>query len=115
MLIFSFSGKDLHWYARDKKANEADLEAAREEIRRIKEEEEQAMREALGLAPKRSDRPRGNRLDKHEYNELIKRGSTADDLGGGHAEAARVQGLGFARYGYNTRIIQFLTMLSDTG
>lgn len=73
------------------------MEAAKEEIKRIKEEEEQAMREALGLAPKRSSRPQGNRLDKHEFQELVKRGSTAEDLGAGHAEAAHVQGLGFAR------------------
>lgn len=73
------------------------MEAAKEEIKRIKEEEEQAMREALGLAPKRSNHPQGNRLDKHEFSELVKRGSTAEDLGAGHAEAARVQGLGFAR------------------
>ncbi|TVU04547.1 hypothetical protein EJB05_47661 [Eragrostis curvula] len=52
------------------------------------------MREALGLAPKRSNRPQGNRLDKHEYAELVKRGSTAEDMGAGHAEAAQVQGLG---------------------
>lgn len=70
----------------------------KEEIQRIKEEEEQAMREALGLAPKRSNRPQGNRLDKHEFSELVKRGSTAEDLGAGHAEAARVHGLGFSRY-----------------
>lgn len=87
-------GKDLHWYARDKKAAALDLEAAKEEIRRIKEEEEQLMREALGLAPKRTTFPQGNRIDKHEYAELTKRGSAADDLGGGHAEAAQVQGLG---------------------
>lgn len=90
-------GKDLHWYARDKKSKDADMEAAKEEIRRIKEEEEQAMREALGLAPKRSTKPQGNRLDKHEFSELVKRGSTAEDLGAGHAEAAHVQGLGFAK------------------
>ncbi|XXG65062.1 hypothetical protein AAC387_Pa05g2859 [Persea americana] len=89
-------GKDLHWYTRDKKS-ELDTEAAQEEIKRIKEEEEQAMREALGLAPKRSNRSQGNRLDKHEFSELVKRGSTAEDLGAGHAEAARVQGLGFSR------------------
>ncbi|KAM0946194.1 putative multiple myeloma tumor-associated protein [Dioscorea sansibarensis] len=87
-------GKDLHWYNRDKKSSAADAEAAKEEIKRIKEEEEQAMREALGLAPKRATRPHGNRLDKHEYAELVKRGSTAEDLGAGHAEAAQVQGLG---------------------
>lgn len=90
-------GKDLHWYSRDKKAESLNLEAAKEEIRRIKEEEEQAMREALGLAPKRSSRPQGNKLDKHEFSELVKRGSTAEDLGAGHAEAAQVQGLGFSR------------------
>ncbi|BAT99060.1 hypothetical protein VIGAN_10043800 [Vigna angularis var. angularis] len=90
-------GKDLFWYARDKKSQNAEMEAAKEEIKRIKEEEEQAMREALGLAPKRANRPQGNRLDKHEFSELVKRGSTAEDLGAGHAEAARVQGLGFSR------------------
>ncbi|OVA10005.1 Kinase phosphorylation domain [Macleaya cordata] len=90
-------GKDLHWYTRDKKSQMADMEAAKAEIQRIKEEEEQAMREALGLAPKRSNRPQGNRLDKHEFSELVKRGSTAEDLGAGHAEAAQVQGLGFSR------------------
>lgn len=52
------------------------------------------MREALGLAPKRTTQPHRNRIDKHEYAELIKRGSAAEDLGGGHAEAAQVQGLG---------------------
>ncbi|KAG5059484.1 hypothetical protein JHK87_000513 [Glycine soja] len=90
-------GKDLFWYTRDKKSQNAEMEAAKEEIKRIKEEEEQAMREALGLAPKCSNHPQGNRLDKHEFSELVKRGSTAEDLGAGHAEAARVQGLGFAR------------------
>lgn len=90
-------GKDLHWYAKDKKSKDADMEAAKEEIRRIKEEEEQAMREALGLAPKRAPKPQGSKLDKHEFSELIKRGSTAEDLGAGHAEAAHVKGLGFAK------------------
>jgi hypothetical protein len=91
-LWLSLTGKDLLWYTRDKTSGTED--AMKEEIRRVKEEEEQAMREALGLAPKRSSRPKGNRLDKHEYAELIKRGSTAEDLGAGHAEAAQVQGLG---------------------
>lgn len=74
------------------------MAAAKEEIKRIKEQEEQAMREALGLAPKRSVQTQGNRLDKHEFKELVKRGSTAEDLGAGHAEAANIQGLGFSRY-----------------
>ncbi|KAF7108824.1 hypothetical protein CFC21_109213 [Triticum aestivum] len=92
-------GKDLLWYTRDKQSDSED--AMKEEIRRVKEEEEQAMREALGLAPKRSSRPKGNRLDKHEYAELIKRGSTAEDLGAGHAEAAQVQGLGLYKAPHN--------------
>lgn len=90
-------GKDLHWYTREKGSMSADMEAAKEEIKRIKEEEEQAMREALGLAPKHANRHQGNRLDKHEFSELVKRGSTAEDVGEGHAEAAHVHGLGFSR------------------
>ncbi|PRQ24143.1 putative kinase phosphorylation domain-containing protein [Rosa chinensis] len=90
-------GKDLHWYNKDKKTWSAEMDAAKDEIKRIKEEEDQAMREALGLAPKRANRAQGNRLDKHEFSELVKRGSTAEDLGEGHAEAAHVHGLGFSR------------------
>ncbi|KAL5568621.1 hypothetical protein UlMin_025196 [Ulmus minor] len=90
-------GKDLNWYARDKGSRNADMEAAKEEIKRIKEEEEQAMREALGLAPKRASRPQGSRLDKQEYSELVKRGSTVEDVSAGHAEAAHVHGLGFSK------------------
>ncbi|OAY39041.1 multiple myeloma tumor-associated protein 2 homolog [Manihot esculenta] len=90
-------GKDLHWYARGKNSESSGKDALQDEIKRIKEEEEQAMREALGLAPKRASRSQGNRLDKHEFSELVKRGSTAEDLGAGHAEAARVDGLGFSR------------------
>lgn len=89
-------GKDLHWYTRDKKGKGSD-DALKEEIQRVKEEEEQAMREALGLAPKRESRPQGNRLDKHEMSELVKRSSTAEDVGSGHAEAAWVHGLGFSK------------------
>ncbi|XP_062009537.1 uncharacterized protein LOC133726082 [Rosa rugosa] len=90
-------GKDLHWYNRDKKTWSAEMDAAKEEIKRIKEEEDQAMREALGLAPKRANRAQGNQLDKHEFSELVKRGSTAEDFGEGHAEAANIHGLGFSR------------------
>ncbi|PRQ52911.1 putative kinase phosphorylation domain-containing protein [Rosa chinensis] len=90
-------GKDLHWYNRDKKTWSAEMVAAKEEIQRIKEEEDQAMREALGLAPKRANQAQGNRLDKHEFSELVKRGSTAEDLGERHAEAAHIHGLGFSR------------------
>ncbi|CAK7325213.1 unnamed protein product [Dovyalis caffra] len=97
-VVLFLEWKDLHWYARDKKSGGSNADALKEEIKRIKEEEEQSMREALGLAPKRSSRPQGNRLDKHEYTELVKRGSTVEDMGAGHADAARVDGLGFSRY-----------------
>lgn len=95
--IFIYLGKDLFWYTKDKNG-ENSADALKEEVRRVKEEEEQAMREALGLAPKRAKRAQGNRLDKHEYAELVKRTSTAEDLGAGHAEAAQVQGLGLYKY-----------------
>ncbi|KAK8689504.1 hypothetical protein V6N13_088220 [Hibiscus sabdariffa] len=42
----------------------SDADVLKDEIRRVKEEEEHAMREALGLTPKRSSQPQGNRLDK---------------------------------------------------
>lgn len=87
----------MFWYNRDKKSEGTEQDALKAEIQKVKEEEEQLMREALGLAPKRSNRPQGNRLDKHEFSELVKRGSTAEDLGAGHAEAAQVHGLGFDR------------------
>ncbi|KAL9253631.1 Multiple myeloma tumor-associated protein 2-like protein [Drosera capensis] len=90
-------GKDLFWYSKDKYSGGMDQDALKAEIQKVKEEEEQLMREALGLAPKRASLPQGNRLDEHEFSELVKRGSTAEDLGAGHAEAAQVQGLGFSR------------------
>ncbi|KAI3470650.1 hypothetical protein Pfo_027313 [Paulownia fortunei] len=54
------------------------------------------MREALGLPPMHPTKPQGNRLDKHEFAELVKRGSTVEDLGAGHAEAAE-RALNFGR------------------
>eukprot|EP01018_Ginkgo_biloba_P013018 Gb_28736 [translate_table: standard] len=90
-------GKDLHWYVRDKKSGSSTSDAKKEEVQRIKEEEERAMREILGLAPKRENRPQGNRLDKREAAELLKKGVSAEDLAPGYAEGERVQGLGFAR------------------
>lgn len=62
------------------------------------------MREALGLAPKQSSRPQGNRLGRHEFEELVKRGSTVEDMGAGHSEAAWVHGIDFARYKNNQSI-----------
>ncbi|KAJ4802308.1 Multiple myeloma tumor-associated protein 2 [Rhynchospora pubera] len=106
-------GKDLFWYTRDKSGENSE-DALKEEIRRVKEEEEQAMREALGLAPKRAKRAQGNRLDKHEYAELVKRGSTAEDLGAGHAEAAQVQGLGLYKAPRNEESSSMQGQLQET-
>ncbi|KAK8580814.1 hypothetical protein V6N13_143872 [Hibiscus sabdariffa] len=55
------------------------------------------MREALGRAPKRSYQPQGSCLGKHELSEVVKRGSTAEGLVVGHAEAAQVDSLCFSR------------------
>ncbi|KAK0592748.1 hypothetical protein LWI29_024680 [Acer saccharum] len=65
------------------------------------------MKEALGLAPKHASKPQGNRLDKHELSELVKRGSTAEDVGAGHAEAAWVHGVGFARLLVSKKFLGF--------
>lgn len=89
-------GKDLTWYARDKTSDLSAEEAVKAEIKKIKEEEEQAMRELLGLAPKREKRFQGNRLDKQETAELFKRGKTEEDLAPDYAKGERIQGLGFA-------------------
>lgn len=91
--MLSIAGKDLHWYAKGN-TKEAEI-AAREEIARIKEEEEQLMREALGLAPKREKKPQGCNIDKHEAAELFKKG-VKDESAPDHAVGERVEGLGFA-------------------
>lgn len=101
----------MFWYSKDKHTQGLEQAALKEEIQRVKEEEEQLMSEALGLAPQRSNRPQGNRLDKHEFSELVKRGSTAEDLGGGHADAAKVDGLGFARYGHCLNHLAYIDLL----
>ncbi|KAG0614675.1 hypothetical protein M758_6G195100 [Ceratodon purpureus] len=90
-------GKDLMWYARDttQTADEA-AALAREEIERVKQEEEEAMREALGLAPRRDNKPRVNRLDKREQEELLKRSKAGEEVDKPYAQGERVQGLGFA-------------------
>lgn len=66
------------------------------------------MREAFGLAAKSSSQPQCNRLDKHEFEELVKRGSTVEDMGAGHSEAAWVHGIDFSRYKNNQVFIQSL-------
>ncbi|KAH7427100.1 hypothetical protein KP509_10G030400 [Ceratopteris richardii] len=89
-------GKDLTWYAREHDGDLDAEEALKAEIRKVKEEEEQAMRELLGLAPKKEKRIQGSRLNKQETAELFKRGKTEEDLAPGYTKGERVQGLGFA-------------------
>ncbi|MCO5570099.1 hypothetical protein L7F22_023815 [Adiantum nelumboides] len=89
-------GKDLTWYAKDQKGNVDAEEALKAEIKKVKEEEEQAMRELLGLAPRRAKRIQGSILDKQETAELFKRGNVEEELAPGYSKGERVQGLGFA-------------------
>lgn len=56
----------------------------------MKDEEEQLMREALGLAPKRAQRPSGH-IEKKDAEQLFKREKQEEEARGGE----RVQGLGF--------------------
>jgi ubiquitin len=84
------------WYARDKQTAAEAAQAAREEIEKVKQEEEEAMRELLGLAPRREVRPRGSHLDKREQEELFKRGKAAEEVDPTYAQGERVQGLGYA-------------------
>ena len=56
------------------------------------------MQEALGLAARRDNKPRVNRLDKREQEELLKRSKAGEELDKPYAQGERVQGLGFAPY-----------------
>ena len=49
--------KDIHWYSRDVQASDAERadQERKEEIRKLKEAEEDALAIALGLAPKKRD------------------------------------------------------------
>ena len=67
----------LHWYAKDKQSKDMHMDASKEEMRMIKEEDDKAMRETLSLAPKCAAKSQGSNIDKNEFSELIKRGSTA--------------------------------------
>uniref|UniRef100_A0A7R9U9X6 Multiple myeloma tumor-associated protein 2-like N-terminal domain-containing protein n=1 Tax=Pinguiococcus pyrenoidosus TaxID=172671 RepID=A0A7R9U9X6_9STRA len=80
-------GRDLQWWSKAKGG--ADVER-REEIRKAQEADEDAMNEALGLAPVRRARATP-RLEEHEVKTLLARGEGAerDEL-----YTERVSGLG---------------------
>eukprot|EP01116_Phalansterium_solitarium_P003118 TRINITY_DN1371_c0_g2_i1.p1 TRINITY_DN1371_c0_g2~~TRINITY_DN1371_c0_g2_i1.p1 ORF type:complete len:232 (+),score=87.39 TRINITY_DN1371_c0_g2_i1:109-804(+) len=83
--------KPQWWYkeASQPKAGSVARQGA-EELARIKAEEEQLMKEALGLAPKRRKIQAGTGLEKHEFVELCRRGQMErDDL-----DTDRVGGVG---------------------
>lgn len=94
------TGKDLTWYAKGKAgtpSQESREEQRRAELQRVKEEEEAAMAEMLGLArPKKRAPPAGGAgLEKREREELFKRGQAADAVGEQFAQGERIKGVGF--------------------
>ncbi|KAG6556253.1 hypothetical protein Mapa_002194 [Marchantia paleacea] len=85
-------GKDLYWYTKD----HASDGATKDEIKRIQEEEEDDMKEMLGLAPRKIKRPQSSQLDKREVEDLLKKGKSGEELAPSYVDGERVQGLGFA-------------------
>ena len=92
------NGKDLDWYARGKK--DEHLDELKEERRRIKEQEEDMMRQRLGLAPLKRKEATEVRLDQHEVKALLQRGGKRDlenesaEKGDERFDDERVGGLG---------------------
>ncbi|KAL1306391.1 hypothetical protein AAFC00_005098 [Neodothiora populina] len=97
-------GRDLNWYAKgdvdsqDQQKTEA--EKRKEEIRKIKEKEEDEMRKALGLPPiERGETnanlmPLGSGKDAKDVQKIIKESMQSDE-----AEEENGKGLGFGTYG----------------
>ena len=90
-------GKDILWYTREKEkdggAQMSDADRAKAEIAAIKAAEEQSMAEALGLKPRTEHHVTHATLEKHEMDELLRRGTTKDERTD-DVDAARVKGLG---------------------
>uniref|UniRef100_A0A7S0N389 Multiple myeloma tumor-associated protein 2-like N-terminal domain-containing protein n=1 Tax=Pyramimonas obovata TaxID=1411642 RepID=A0A7S0N389_9CHLO len=84
--------KDILWYTREKGDAGSSLD---EEKRAIKEQEEQLMREALGLAPKR-ERKAKSTMDQKEYEEFLRGGAEEEP---DRENPDRVKGLGNSRLG----------------
>lgn len=82
-------GKDLQWYAKAKPTSaETQRLERQEEIRRIKEAEEEALAEALGFKVDRKVKPEGG-VSQEELASALK--DEGDNVGG-------VEGLGYGRY-----------------
>lgn len=74
------------------KGGPAPPSAAQAEREALKKQEQEALREALGLAPP-SLRGSTKSLEKHEMDELFKKGTTEHDM---YTSESRVAGLGYA-------------------
>eukprot|EP01025_Chloroclados_australasicus_P012948 TRINITY_DN16195_c0_g1_i1.p2 TRINITY_DN16195_c0_g1~~TRINITY_DN16195_c0_g1_i1.p2 ORF type:complete len:275 (+),score=21.41 TRINITY_DN16195_c0_g1_i1:209-1033(+) len=68
-------GKDVYWYTRDKQKE--DDTAHQDELRAVKEREEQLMAEALGLKPKAMAASK-RRLDSEDMTKLLGRSGDAN-------------------------------------
>lgn len=87
-------GRDLLWYTRQG-GEGGEAAALRDELQRVKQEEDRQMREALGLAPREepaAPAPPAPRLASHEVAQLLERGRD----GGAQDDADRVRGVGHA-------------------
>ncbi|OLL22364.1 putative mannosyl-oligosaccharide glucosidase [Neolecta irregularis DAH-3] len=85
-------GKDLEWFNKKKDGNLSKEEIRREEIRKIKEAEEDALAEALGFKVTR--KKEGN-VDQEEIAKAIKTTEKDDDLENETLKEEDNQGLGF--------------------
>ncbi|MEW5318936.1 MAG: hypothetical protein WDW38_010118 [Sanguina aurantia] len=93
-------GRDILWYTRDPNQKEA---ALKEELAAVKQKEEDAMMEALGLKPKVARIEDQPKLGKKELESLLKRGvggaAGTDTAAAAGSDADRIKGLGFAAPG----------------
>ncbi|KAF1353169.1 kinase phosphorylation protein-domain-containing protein [Delphinella strobiligena] len=101
-------GRDLNWYAKgndgeeltEEQKREVDAQRKKDEIRKIKEREEDEMRKALGLEPiERGDgnanlMPLGAGRDDKELQKVIRETTRPDD----EEEEVRGKGLGFGGF-----------------
>jgi len=90
------NGKDLSWYAREKKTES--LDTLREERQRTREMEEDMMRARMGLAPVKRRAVGANDLTTHEKARLLARGGGEEDetagKGDSRYDAERIGGIG---------------------
>jgi hypothetical protein len=88
------NGKDLSWYAKGRK--DENMAALAEEKRLVKEQEEDMMRQRLGLKPIER-KERAVTLDKHEVKELLQGKQDAEESaekGDTRYDQERVGGIG---------------------